>query len=107
TRRMVSGVAHLLDQRRAIRLLQDNGWTKVRGGKHVVKMVQPGRRPITLPRSNGQSYSKGLSAAIVKQAGLNSTKEERCASRSSSTTKGRSTGPRSRSSRDASHQAER
>ena len=62
-------MAKLLNQRRAIRLLTNDGWTETRGGKHVVKMVKDGQRPVTLPDSHGQSYSKGLSAAIVKQVG--------------------------------------
>jgi hypothetical protein len=33
-------------------------------------MVKPGRRPITLPLHKGRSYSKGLDAAIRRQAGL-------------------------------------
>lgn len=41
-----------------------------RGGKHVVKMEKEGLRPITLPYHRGKTYGKGLTAAIVKQAGL-------------------------------------
>jgi len=41
-----------------------------RGGKHVVKMEKEGSRPITLPHHRGKSYSKGLTAAILRQAGL-------------------------------------
>ncbi|MGZ6617301.1 MAG: type II toxin-antitoxin system HicA family toxin [Solirubrobacteraceae bacterium] len=100
-------MAKLLDQRRAIRLLTNDGWTESRGGKHVVKMVKDGQRPVTLPRNHGQPYSKGLSAAIVKQAGVKSSENSKCASRSSSTTTARSTGQRSPSSPDASRQAER
>jgi predicted RNA binding protein YcfA (HicA-like mRNA interferase family) len=100
-------MAKLLDQREALRLLQSNGWTRTTGGKHVVKMVRTGRRPITLPRHHGQPYSKKLSAAIVKQAGINSKEDTRSASRSSSTTKSLNTGQRSTSSRDASRQAGR
>ena len=44
-------MAKLLNQRRAIRLLTNDGWTETRGGKHVVKMVKDGQRPVTLPRS--------------------------------------------------------
>src|SRR5579875_345351 len=80
----VDRMAKLLDQRGAVRLLTADGWTQSRGGKHVVKMIKPGRRPITLPRNHGQPYGKGLSAAIVRQAGLNATKDGRCTSRSSS-----------------------
>jgi len=42
-----------------------------RGGKHVVKMEKEGQRPITLPHHHGKTYGKGLTAAILKQAGLN------------------------------------
>jgi predicted RNA binding protein YcfA (HicA-like mRNA interferase family) len=99
-------VAKLLDQRLAIRLLEGDGWTRTTGGKHVVKMTKSGHRPITLPHHHGECYSKGLSAAIVKQAGLESREGARCASRSSSVAKGRDTGARYPSSRDASRQAE-
>lgn len=51
-------------------LTLENGWTRSRGGKHVVKMTKPGERPITLPHHHGQSYAKGLTAAIRRQAGL-------------------------------------
>ena len=37
-----------LNQRRGIRLLEQNGWTLTRGGKHAVKMEKPGHRPVTL-----------------------------------------------------------
>jgi predicted RNA binding protein YcfA (HicA-like mRNA interferase family) len=63
-------VADLLSQKKAQRLLEANGWTCERGGKHVVKMTKPGKRPITLPRHSGREYGKGLSAAIRHQAGL-------------------------------------
>lgn len=63
-------MAELLDQKSAISLLEANGWTRSRGGKHVVKMAKPGERPITLPHHHGQSYAKGLTTAIRRQAGL-------------------------------------
>jgi predicted RNA binding protein YcfA (HicA-like mRNA interferase family) len=53
-----------------IKELQDAGWTRETGGKHNVKMTKPGSRPITLPHHRGQTYGKGLDAAIRKQAGL-------------------------------------
>ncbi len=59
-----------MTQKRAIKLLQRHGWTKTKGGKHVVKMTKPGERPITLPMHKGEDYSPGLEAAILKQAGL-------------------------------------
>lgn len=60
-----------LNQKKAIKLLEQNGWTRSRGGKHVVKMTKQGERPITLPHHKGRDYSKGLTAAILRQAGLN------------------------------------
>lgn len=59
-----------LNQKKAIKLLEQNGWTRSRGGKHVVKMTKPGQRPITLPHHKGRDYSKGLTAAILRQAGV-------------------------------------
>lgn len=58
-----------MNQKSAIALLSLNGWTRVEGGKHV-KMTKPGHRPITLPQHRGSQYGKGLTAAILKQAGL-------------------------------------
>jgi predicted RNA binding protein YcfA (HicA-like mRNA interferase family) len=54
----------------AIKLLKKNGWIQSRGGKHQVKMVKAGCRPITLPQHKGRDYSPGLTQAILKQAGL-------------------------------------
>ena len=59
-----------MNQKQWVRELQDNGWTLATGGKHVVKMTKAGCRPITLPMHKGQTYSKGLHAAIKRQAGL-------------------------------------
>lgn len=59
-----------LDQKKAIKLLRENGWTQSRGGKHQVKMTKPGFRPITLPQHHGRDYLTGLAHAILKQAGL-------------------------------------
>jgi len=61
----------LLNQKSAAKLLQENGWTESVGGKHNVKMVKPGHRPITLPKHKGQDYSSGLTRAILRQAGIN------------------------------------
>jgi predicted RNA binding protein YcfA (HicA-like mRNA interferase family) len=60
----------LLSQSTARRLLEDHGWVEEQGGKHQVKMVKPGERPITLPAAKRQDYSRGLTRAILKQAGL-------------------------------------
>lgn len=59
-----------LTQRIARSLLEANGWVCTIGGKHNVKMVKEGCRPITLPQHNNQVYPKGLADAILKQAGL-------------------------------------
>jgi predicted RNA binding protein YcfA (HicA-like mRNA interferase family) len=63
-------VSKLLSQRSAQKLLEANGWKKTKGGKHNIKMEKEGHRPITLPKHQNEDYSKGLSAAIRKQAGL-------------------------------------
>jgi predicted RNA binding protein YcfA (HicA-like mRNA interferase family) len=47
-----------LSQKKAIKLLEDNGWTLARGGKHVVKMTKPGNRPITLPHHKAATTAK-------------------------------------------------
>jgi predicted RNA binding protein YcfA (HicA-like mRNA interferase family) len=59
-----------LNQKKAIKLLKEHGWTQARGGRHQVKMTKPGRRPITLPQHKGRDYQPGLASAILKQAGL-------------------------------------
>ncbi len=59
-----------LNQKKAIKLLRENGWTLARGGKHQVKMTRAGCRPITLPQHKGRAYPTGLARAILKQAGL-------------------------------------
>jgi predicted RNA binding protein YcfA (HicA-like mRNA interferase family) len=59
-----------LNQKKAIKLLKENGWTQARGGKHQVKMTKAGCRPITLPQHKGRDYQPGLASAILKQAGL-------------------------------------
>lgn len=57
-----------LSQRTARKLLEADGWTMTIGGKHSVKMVKAGHRPITLPKHKGQDYSAGLTRAILRQA---------------------------------------
>jgi predicted RNA binding protein YcfA (HicA-like mRNA interferase family) len=57
-------------QRQWIKLLEAEGWTRARGGKHQVKMTKPGQRPITLPENKRRVYSKGFEAALRRQAGL-------------------------------------
>lgn len=64
------GLPRLLSQRTAVRLLAREGWALSRGGKHAVKMRREGRRPITLPHAHGETYSRGLTLAIYREAGL-------------------------------------
>ena len=59
-----------MNQKSARALLERHGWRMAAGGKHQIKMVKAGERPITLPMNRGQDYSKGLRAAIFRQAGL-------------------------------------
>lgn len=63
-------MAQLLSQKTARALLEARGWVCAKGGKHVIKMTKPGKRPITLPHHGGATYGKRLSAAIRKQAGV-------------------------------------
>lgn len=64
------GMARLLNQKSAIKLLREHGWTSSVGGKHSVKMVRPHSRPITLPQHKGRDYSIALTRAILRQAGV-------------------------------------
>jgi predicted RNA binding protein YcfA (HicA-like mRNA interferase family) len=63
-------MAKLLNQRTAIKLLERYGWTKAVGGKHGVKMIRSGDRPITLPTHRGGDYGLDLTRRILKQAGI-------------------------------------
>jgi predicted RNA binding protein YcfA (HicA-like mRNA interferase family) len=60
----------VLNQKKAIKLLEEHGWGRQAGGKHSVKMCKEKCRPITLPRHKGRDYGPGLSASILKEAGL-------------------------------------
>lgn len=57
-------------QKELVRLLTANGWTAGTGGKHQVKMMKAGERPITIPDYKGQTLPVGLTQAILKQAGI-------------------------------------
>lgn len=46
-----------LSQKEAIRLLERRGWELAIGGKHQVKMVKAGQRPITLPHHTGRELA--------------------------------------------------
>jgi predicted RNA binding protein YcfA (HicA-like mRNA interferase family) len=59
-----------LNQKKAIKLLREHGWRMTHGGKHQVKMMKQGCRPITLPQHKGRDYPTGLAQAILRQAGL-------------------------------------
>jgi predicted RNA binding protein YcfA (HicA-like mRNA interferase family) len=67
---MAERLPRVLSQRSAIRLLTRHGWEQVRGGKHSVKMVKPGQRPVTLPMHGGGDYSRELTDRILREAGL-------------------------------------
>ncbi len=47
-----------LDQKSALKLMEKNGWTNSKGGKHVVKMTKPGHRPVTLPMHRGEDLRR-------------------------------------------------
>lgn len=57
-------------QKALVRELSQHGWTKTSGGKHQVKMVKPGERPITIPEFKGETLPIGLSQSILRQAGI-------------------------------------
>jgi predicted RNA binding protein YcfA (HicA-like mRNA interferase family) len=59
-----------LDQKKATKLLSDDGWALTHGGKHQVKMTKQGCRPITLPHHKGHDYPPGLAVEILREAGL-------------------------------------
>ena len=65
-----------LNQRSMKKLLEANGWVASVGGKHVIKMEKPGRRPITLPANKRRDYPPGLRAAILREAGLTGEEEQ-------------------------------
>jgi predicted RNA binding protein YcfA (HicA-like mRNA interferase family) len=53
------------NQRKWIKALEDDGWVRERGGEHQVKMVKPGKRPITLLQHKGRTYSGALWQAAL------------------------------------------
>jgi predicted RNA binding protein YcfA (HicA-like mRNA interferase family) len=63
-------VGFVLNQKKAIALLESHGWERTVGGNHETKMVKLGERPITLPTHRRGDYSKNLTASILRQAGL-------------------------------------
>jgi predicted RNA binding protein YcfA (HicA-like mRNA interferase family) len=63
-------MAKLLNQKKAIKLLKTHGWEQSVGGKHSVKMVKEGSRPITLPMCKGEDYSRSLTSRILDLAGI-------------------------------------
>jgi predicted RNA binding protein YcfA (HicA-like mRNA interferase family) len=66
----MSALPKTISQKTGRTLLEGQGWTKTRGGKHNVKMEKEGERPITLPKHRGQEYSVDLTRRILKQAGF-------------------------------------
>ena len=59
-----------LDQKKAKKLLEEHGWQQTKSGKHQIKMDKAGHRSITLPQHNNRTYSKGLTASILREAGI-------------------------------------
>jgi predicted RNA binding protein YcfA (HicA-like mRNA interferase family) len=57
-------------QKELIKTLKDHGWKRSTGGKHQVKMVREGDRPVTIPEFKGETLPVGLTQAILKQAGI-------------------------------------
>lgn len=66
----MSAAPKTINQKSGQKLLESVGYVRSKGGKHVVKMVKDGERPITLPMHHGQEYSKDLTRAILKTAGI-------------------------------------
>jgi hypothetical protein len=85
-------VPKTLDQKTALRLLQQNGWKKGERANHGIKMQAPGRRPVILPRFRGRPYPKSLNSDIIRQAGLNPKEVRAWISRSKSIKRDRDTG---------------
>ncbi len=52
------------------KLFEAHGWTRSSGGKHSVKMIKPGHRPVTLPTHKRRDYGPGLAASILRQGGI-------------------------------------
>lgn len=57
-------------QKLLIKKLKQHGWEQSVGGKHQVKMIREGHRPVTIPEFKGETLPVGLSQAILKQAGI-------------------------------------
>ncbi|MPZ71184.1 MAG: addiction module toxin, HicA family [Actinobacteria bacterium] len=57
-------------QKQLIKTLKQHGWEQSVGGKHQVKMIREGHRPVTIPEFKGETLPVGLSQAILKQAGI-------------------------------------
>ena len=66
----VAKVPRTINQKTGKKLLEKAGYRMMKGGKHNVKMVKDGERPITLPGHRGQECSVDLTRAILKQAGI-------------------------------------
>lgn len=66
----MADVPNTINQKTAQKLLEGVGYVRGKGGKHNVKMVKAGARPITLPKHRGQEYSTSLTRGILKAAGI-------------------------------------
>ena len=54
-------------QKRWIKRLESEGWSKESGGNHQVKMTKSGCRPITLPDNHRRVYGKGFEAQLKRE----------------------------------------
>jgi predicted RNA binding protein YcfA (HicA-like mRNA interferase family) len=54
-------------QKKWIKRLEGEGWTKESGGSHQVKMTKPGCRPITLPDNHRRVYGKGFESQLKRE----------------------------------------
>jgi len=66
-----TGPPNVLSQGTAEKFLEGMGYRRAKKSKqHAVKMVQDGKPPITLPYHRKGDYGKGLTADILRQAGV-------------------------------------
>lgn len=59
-----------MNWKEAKKLLKRHGWKEGEPGKHQVKMVKEGCRPMILPHNHNQPYPPGMTKNILKEAGV-------------------------------------
>lgn len=60
-------------QKELVKKLARDGRQETAGGKHQVKMIKEGRRPVTIPHFKGETLPVGLTRAILRQAEVEDT----------------------------------